>query len=79
MNEYHFGLANGHLPKKADTIAKKHGAWLVNYTEPDGFKRHWFSCRNYGEPFDSQCSRMVMNELIKKGIIKEVKTCPNSD
>ena len=62
-NPHHFGLGLGHLPRKANTIAHKHDAELVNYTEPNGQKRHWFNCQNMGEPFDSRTARAVMDEL----------------
>lgn len=46
-NIYHFGMAFGHLPvRRTQKIAKKHGAELVNYTEPgSGVKRHTGSIR----------------------------------
>lgn len=75
MGEYFFGSGKGHLPKKADKIAKKHGATLVNYTDPGcrcghgcrdncpSNRRHWFACPNRGEPFDSAVAKAVMDEL----------------
>ncbi len=63
MSEHFFGLGPGHLGKKAGQIAEKHGARLTNYTEPSGEKRHWFSCRNRGEPFDSSTANEVMAAL----------------
>lgn len=66
MSEYLFGLGAGHLGKRAAKIAKRHGAALVNYTEPNGMKRHWFESENRGEPFDSALARAVMVELEKE-------------
>ena len=69
MSEYHFGIGPGHLPKKAGRIARQHEARLVNYVEPNGDRRHWFSCRNCGEPHDSTVRRKVMAELTEAGVI----------
>jgi len=64
MSEYFFGLGPGHLDDAVvDPIVKKHGAYLVNYTEPRGEKRHWFACRNRGNPFDRQTASDVMDAL----------------
>ena len=63
MSEFFFGLGPGHLPRKADKIARRHGAYLVNYTERDGRKRHWFACRNRGAPFDQAVARAVLADL----------------
>jgi len=61
--EFHFGLGPGHLSHAAYRIAKRHGATLVNYTEPNGYKRHWFSIENHGEPFNSTKASMVIGVL----------------
>lgn len=76
MSEYFFGLGSGWLPKSADKIARKHGACLVNYTDPQcncgrgcasgkckASRRHWFACSNRGNPFDQQTARAVMSEI----------------
>lgn len=70
MNEYFFGLGPGHLPDKADEIAKRHDAWLVNYTEPRGEKRHWFACRNMGDPFNRSTADAVLSDLENEGVIE---------
>lgn len=62
-SDYLFLLGSGHLPKLAARIAAKHGATLVNYTDPGcscGYRctsgdcpanrRHWFAGPNLGEP-----------------------------
>ena len=75
MNEYLFGLGAGYLPKRAATIARKHGAVLVNHCDPGckcGYgctdecpacKRHWFAGPNQGEPFDGAMARAVAADL----------------
>lgn len=68
---YQFLLGQGHLPKEADKIAKRHEAALINYTEPSGEKRYWFECENLGIPFDRDTSKAVEEDLITAGIIEE--------
>lgn len=75
MSEYFFGLGSGWLNKRADRLARKHGAQLVNYCDPGckcGYgctsdcpacKRHWFTCQNRGEPFNTATARAVMEAL----------------
>jgi hypothetical protein len=75
MTEYMFGCGIGYLPKRADRIARKHGAILVNHCDPGcrcGYgcidecpecRRHWFSAQNRGEPFDGATARAVMAEI----------------
>lgn len=70
MSEYFFCLGPGHLPKRADTIARKHGAYLVNYTEPRGEKRHWFATANRGDPFDRAVRLAVVADLERAGLIE---------
>jgi hypothetical protein len=83
MSEFMFGAGSGWLPAKADKIAKKHGAYLVNYTDAQckcGYgckphtckasRRHWFGGPNYGAPFDSQLAHRVEDELVEAGIIQ---------
>ena len=67
MSEYLFGLHHGHLKAKADKIAKRHDAWHINYTEPNGQKRGWFSCRNLGSPFDQAIADAVIADIEKVG------------
>lgn len=80
MSEYLFGLGPGHMPKRADKIARKHGAGLVNYTDPGcscghgcerncpAKRRHWFAGPNRGEPFDSRMANDVMSALEAAGV-----------
>lgn len=66
---YQFGLGPGHLPRAAASIAARHGAKLVNYTEPRGEKRHWFTCANFGFPFNRDTASAVIAELRDAGLI----------
>jgi len=81
MSEYMFGAGPGWLPEKANKIAKRNGATLVNYTDAQcncGWgcrpysckksRRHWFATTNLGSPFDQQTERDVMADLAKAGI-----------
>lgn len=70
-NIYHFGMAFGHLPvRRTQKIAKKHGAELVNYTEPgSGVKRHWFNTPNSGLNIAVRTACYVMDELKIEGIV----------
>jgi hypothetical protein len=56
MSQHFFGLHSGHLTAQAERIARKHGAWHVNFTEPRGERRGWFACPNRGNPFDQAAS-----------------------
>jgi len=69
MGNFQFLLGQGHLPKKANKIAQKHGAELINYTEPNGNRRHWFAGPNKGNPFDAQLANDVTVDLRQAGII----------
>jgi len=69
MSEHFFGLGDGYMPAAADEVARKHGACLVNYTEPHGKRRHWFACPNRGEPFDSSTANAVMADIEAAGIV----------
>ena len=66
---YLFALGPGHLPTRADRIARRHGARLVNYTEPSGQRRHWFACPNLGAPFDAARAAAVLADLRAAGIL----------
>jgi hypothetical protein len=85
MSEYFFGLGKGWLPKSADKIARKAGAYLVNYTDPGcgcGYgcrsndcpanRRHWFACANLGSPFDRQRADKVLAAIEAAGIKAKV-------
>lgn len=78
MSKHLFGLGKGWLSKKIGRIAEKHGAVLVNHTDPQcqcghgcnpfeckSSRRHWFACDNLGEPFNSRTAREVMAAIAK--------------
>jgi hypothetical protein len=67
MSEFNFGVHNGHLTARADTIARRHGAWHVNYTEPRGRRRGWFGAPNLGSPFDGAVARAVWADIDAAG------------
>lgn len=69
MAEFCFGVGLGFLGKKADRIARKHGAWLVNHQDATGVKRHWFETWNRGNPFDRQTAEAVMADLQLAGLL----------
>ena len=80
ITEYLFGVSGGWLPPRAATIARKHGATLVNHRDPGckcGYgcadncpacKRHWFAGPNRGEPFDSAMACAVLSDVIAAGL-----------
>ena len=77
MSEHFFGLHSGHLTKKADQIAEKHGAWHVNYDEFKGpgqiERRGWFACPNRGNPFDGATAAAVMTDIEAAGGLDSMK------
>ena len=80
MSVYRFGLGAGHLPRRANTIAKRHGAHLVNYCDPGcrcghgcadncpQCRRHWFAGPNLGAPHDRALADAVLADLAKAGL-----------
>lgn len=74
MSEHFFGLHAGHLSKRADDIAGKHGAWHVNYTDPGtGERRGWFATHNRGNPFDRDTANAVMSAIDAVGGIDALR------
>jgi len=78
---YFFGLGPGWLPKRANAIAREHGAEAVNHTDDTckcgracdpgtckSARRHWLECDNLGEPFNSRTAREVLAALETAGI-----------
>ena len=74
---YQFGSGAGWLPRAAERAAAKHGAELVNHTDPQcscGYgcaayqcrasRRHWFTGPNYGEPHDSRLADRVLSDPV---------------
>ncbi len=81
MSDYMFGMGAGWLPRKAAAIARQHGADQVNYTDPQcrcghgcragecrAARRHWFTVRNLGEPFNSRTAQAVLADLRVVGV-----------
>ncbi len=62
-----FGLHDGHLTAKAQRIAKRHGADHINYTEPGGRRRGWFTSPNRGSPFDQATAKAVLSDIEAAG------------
>ena len=73
MSEYCFGSGPGWLSKAADRAAKREGAELAYYTDPEctcghgcrphtcpESRRHWFAIPNRGFPFDPETEARVM-------------------
>jgi hypothetical protein len=81
MGEFIFGLRRGWLPKKAESIAKKHGAWLVENTDPQctcgqdcwpgeckRSRYHWFATESKGDQSNLETARKVHDDLTTAGI-----------
>ena len=56
-------LGDGHLNAGAQRIARRFGAVLVNHTEPNGYRRHWFAAMDLGEPFNSALTHRLFAAL----------------
>jgi hypothetical protein len=67
MGEYFFGLHVGHMTAAADRIAARHGCAHVNFTEPRGERRGWFTCENFGSPFNEDRASGVLAEIKAAG------------
>ena len=83
MSVFIFGAGRGHLGSKAATIARQHGAELVNYTDAEckcgrgcspgkcsASKRHWFESQNCGHPIDAHREAKVMGILAAEKLTK---------
>lgn len=80
MSETFLFSGSGHMPEKANKIAKQHGAWLINHTDPGcscgrghsngcpANRRHWFSAPNMGAPFDGDRARALSAALDAAGV-----------
>ncbi len=71
MDVYLFLIRKGHASDDARMIAARHGAELVNHTDPTGVKRHWFSSADRGEPFNTRRRLAVLRELRTAGLATE--------
>lgn len=62
-----FGVSRDRLTraeaKRADAIAKCHGAYLVEVTLPGTGYQRWFCAPNRGEPFNSAIALAVSADL----------------
>jgi len=54
--------------KTMERIAKRHGAYLVEATNPGTGYQRWFCCPNLGHPFDDRTERAVYDDLAKAGL-----------
>lgn len=63
MSEYFFGLYRGHLSRRLIAAVEREfpEVSVVNYTEPRGEKRGWFTGPNRGAPFDGALARNVLS------------------
>jgi hypothetical protein len=74
--EYMFGTGPGHLPRRANAIAKRHGAYVVNFVDAScecghgcrphackKAKRHWLCCPHLGEVESRRIASAVMADL----------------
>lgn len=57
--------------KKMDSIAKKHGAYLVEANLPGTGYQRWFATRNRGFPFDNNTARSVLEECYSAGLLPD--------
>ena len=70
MSQFQFGLGSGHLSRKVErAVEKQTSAVLINYREPGGRKRHWFSGPNYGAPFDGNLAKQV-DDIVRENATK---------
>jgi hypothetical protein len=70
---HRFGLHTGHLTQCADRIARRHGAWHVNHTEPNGQRRGWFCAHNRGSPFDQSIAEAINAHIDRLGGIDRLR------
>lgn len=83
MSEYMFTPFRGHLSaalvKKIERKFPK--VYVINYTEPRGEKRGWFTGPNRGAPFDGALAREV-SEFARanaRGKDREVLGCDEAE
>lgn len=57
--------------KKMDSIAKKHGAYLVEADLPGTGYQRWFATRNLGHPFDGNTAHSVLEECLFAGLLPD--------
>jgi hypothetical protein len=68
-DEFFMCCGSGHLPDQADEIARQYDACLVNYTEPNGEKRHWFVAESWGPDDARKTEAALWDELVEAGLV----------
>jgi len=73
MSEHIFGVTtkwhNARTAKRLDAICRAEGGHGFISCHPVGSNtRGWFTCRNYGEPFNSATARRVLAAIRVAGI-----------
>jgi hypothetical protein len=73
MSEYMFGVSRQKptrkVAKRMESIARRHGAYLVEATIPGTGYQRWFVGPNLGHPFDRALSKAVYGDLVEAGIV----------
>jgi hypothetical protein len=65
VNDYIFGMHDGHLNDRAEVIAALCGCTLARFTDPkDGKRRGWFAMRNLGT---------VVNEAVEDAVLSRIE------
>ena len=59
MSQHFFDLGPGHVSDTVKEAAEKAGGSAVNFTEPNGEKRHWYEVPNMDAPFDEMNANKV--------------------
>jgi len=59
MSQYFFDLGPDHVSDTVREAAERASGHAVNYTEPNGEKRHCFEVPNMGAPFDEMNANKV--------------------
>ena len=78
MSEQYFGLHRGHLTARADQIAKRYGAWHVNWTEATGEKRGWFGCQSHSR-FEQRTAEKVLAAIDAAGGFEALQFNPRGE
>lgn len=72
MSEYMFGVGrrkpSDEELEKIEKVAQECAAVFVQVNLPGTGYQHWFAVRNYGEPFNRQKEREVLDLLAASGI-----------
>lgn len=69
MAPYIFAHHYGHLPRRADRIARRFGGRYITITEPNGARRGWLELpRALGAPHDALRAKRILLALRAEGI-----------